>query len=375
MRIALVHSFYRSDQPSGENAVVLAQADALSQAGHEVALVARHTDESAAQPFFGIRSAVAVATGIGPDPTAELAEFEPDVVHVHNLFPNFGDRWVTRWPGPVVVTLHNYRTICANGLLFRDGAICTQCPDGDRWAGVRHGCYRGSRTATLPLALATVGGLSANRVLRAASRVIVPSDTARDVLVSAGLPRDGLRVIPAGIAPTGRLIPPPAEERWVAIGRLSGEKGFGDLLRDWPDSVALDVIGAGPDSDRLRAAAGPRVSLHGPLPHDELVARLPGYTGLVFPSKALETQGMAVVEALACGVPVIAREGSAGAGIAAQVSAGWTYRDAESLDGARRAVVSGGLTDRQRARDAFDQHFSLEVWVASLLGVYAEAVG
>jgi hypothetical protein len=45
VRIAMVHSFYSSSQPSGENTVVLNEVDALRRAGHEVALFAAHTDE------------------------------------------------------------------------------------------------------------------------------------------------------------------------------------------------------------------------------------------------------------------------------------------------------------------------------------------
>ncbi len=128
MRIALVHSFYRSDAPSGENVVVMLQAEALRTAGHEVLLVSRHTDEEMRSRLYDVRSAVRVATGVGPDPTAQLRRFRPDVVHVHNLFPNFGERLLASWEGPLVATLHNFRPVCANALLFREGQVCTKCP-------------------------------------------------------------------------------------------------------------------------------------------------------------------------------------------------------------------------------------------------------
>ena len=54
---------------------------------------------------------------------------------MHNLFPNFGTRWLKTWSGPLVTTLHNYRYACVNALLLRDNAWCTECPDGDRLAG------------------------------------------------------------------------------------------------------------------------------------------------------------------------------------------------------------------------------------------------
>src|SRR6266702_8426604 len=93
-----------------------------------------------------------VATGFGADPTEDLRRFAPDVVHVHNLLPNFGTRWLDRWPGPVVATLHNFRSMCPAGTLYRSGHVCTACPDGNPGAALRHACYRGSTLATLPLA-------------------------------------------------------------------------------------------------------------------------------------------------------------------------------------------------------------------------------
>jgi hypothetical protein len=84
----MVHSFYSSAQPSGENTVVLNEVDALRRAGHEVALFAAHTDELEGEVFYKLRSGMRVATGYGRNPLKAINDFSPDVVHVHNLFPN-----------------------------------------------------------------------------------------------------------------------------------------------------------------------------------------------------------------------------------------------------------------------------------------------
>lgn len=131
MKIAVVHSFYTAGKPSGENALVRDQVRALGAAGHTVELFAAHTDELARDPLYPLRAAARVASGRGNSPLARLREFAPDVVHVHNLFPNFGRSWVRHWVGPLVATLHNYRPMCAAATLYRAGAVCTSCPDGD----------------------------------------------------------------------------------------------------------------------------------------------------------------------------------------------------------------------------------------------------
>ena len=76
---------------------------------------------------YPLEAAATVATGLGPSPIEQLRRFRPDVVHVHNLFPNFGKRWLRTWDGPMVATMHNYRPICPAATLFRDGRVCRDC--------------------------------------------------------------------------------------------------------------------------------------------------------------------------------------------------------------------------------------------------------
>ena len=142
MRVAVVHSFYRSDQPSGENVAVLQQVGALRNAGIEILEVFRSTDEESEAPLYKVRSAISVATGVDfGHPQRAISEFAPDLVHVHNTFPNFGTRWLTKLQIPIVTTLHNFRASCANGLLYRDGHICLECPTSGSKAAFVHGCW------------------------------------------------------------------------------------------------------------------------------------------------------------------------------------------------------------------------------------------
>jgi glycosyltransferase involved in cell wall biosynthesis len=258
MRIALVHSFYSSQQPSGENQVVVAQVDALREAGHEVLLVARYTDRAIQERGYSVRAALGVATGFGPDPTADLRDFSPDVVHIHNLFPNFGTRWVSRWEGPLVATLHNYRPLCANGLLYRDGHNCTLCPEGDRLASMRYGCYRDSRIATLPLALRNARGPTYDAVVKRANGIIVLAERDKAVYQEYAMPLGEISIVPNFVTlVNGEVQPAPVNERWIMVGRLSAEKGFVELLQRWPRGVPLDIVGDGPLRAQIEVIAPP----------------------------------------------------------------------------------------------------------------------
>jgi glycosyltransferase involved in cell wall biosynthesis len=93
----------------------------------------------------------------------------------------------------------------------------------------------------------------------------------------------------------------------VYVGRLSREKGV-DRLRDpllATPGVRLALIGGGPEAEQIRTHfAGTPTVFTGFLRGDELVEAYASADVLVFPSTS-ETFGMAPLEAMACGLPVI----------------------------------------------------------------------
>ncbi|MFE9773390.1 glycosyltransferase family 4 protein [Streptomyces sp. NPDC005931] len=380
-RVALVHSFYSSRQPSGENTVVLDQAEALRAAGHDVTVVAAHTDSLETVPGYPLRAALRVATGHGRSPLAELSRLRPDVVHVHNLFPNFGTGWLGHWRGALVATVHNYRPVCAAGTLFREGRLCTACPDGDRWAGLRHGCYRGTRRATLPLAWAGRRGPAVHPVLRRAHRLVVLSEYSRAFYLRFGLPAEKFALVP-NFVDSARAVPSPKpalESRgkgshWVFAGRLSEEKGIVPLLRHWPESEPLDVIGSGPLESDCNKGLKRSVRLLGGLPRDQLLNRLPHYTGLIFPSVCPEMAPVIYQEAMAAGVPVLALAGSAAADSVVRDGSGAVYRDADELPRALAAARELFPSLREHCRNVHAERYAASSWTTAMASVYAGAV-
>ncbi len=62
MKVLLVHNYYGSEAPSGENVVFEAEKALLEQYGHTVRVFTRHSDEIRSQGAFGaVRGAAAVA--------------------------------------------------------------------------------------------------------------------------------------------------------------------------------------------------------------------------------------------------------------------------------------------------------------------------
>jgi glycosyltransferase involved in cell wall biosynthesis len=378
LNVALVHSFYGNASPSGENQAVLDQARALREAGHLVHTVAAHTDELQSRALHALRSGLAVATGTGRSPLARLRSLHPDVVHVHNLFPNFGRSWALDWDGPVVATVHNYRPMCAGGSLHRDGALCTRCPDGERWAGLRLGCYRDSRAATLPLAWANRRGAPADPLLRRADRLVMLSERSRDLYVRSGLPAHRIVLLPNFVAVPSRDrrtdTDDAPERRWLFVGRLSEEKGILPLLRRWPEREPLDVIGGGPLESACRAAAPAGVRLLGALGREQVLAVLPRYTGLVFPGTCPESAVPLVCqEALAHGLPVLALAGSAAADAVHRDGTGAVYSRTDHLPAVLADAGRRFPAMRSHCRRTQHRCHTPGSWAAAMVSVYEQA--
>ena len=370
MRIAIVHSFYRSALPSGENRVVEDQARGLAARGHHVLLVRAESDALPTHPAALVRTAVQVARHSGEDPTDELLRFAPDVVHVHNLFPNFGYEWLASWRGPVVATLHNYRSVCAAGVLSREGHLCTLCPDGDHWAALRHRCYRDSAVATLPMVLRTRRGVAGDPLLTRADKVIVLSAYTRAMFERFGLPPERMVLLPNGVPDPGKSGGLRAEpRRFVAVGRLSAEKGFRRLLREWPAGIRLDVLGEGPEAIDLKRMAPAGVRFLGLVEHHRFLADLPTYSALVIPG--INPEGgfpTVMAEALAAGVPLVARRGGVVAPLADRWRAGASFSGREDLPSALASVAD---IEPAIPRSVYEQFFTEAGWLDSLEELYS----
>jgi glycosyltransferase involved in cell wall biosynthesis len=371
VRIAVVHSFYSSGQPSGENTVVEDQVRALREAGHEVRLVARRTDHLEGTSFYSGRAALTVASGIGASPAQELADFAPDVVHLHNTFPNFGTSWLDDWGARTVVTLHNYRTVCAASTLFRDGAECHDCLHSPVRPALRHACYRGSRVATLPLALAARPGGALRRIGERCAEVLVLNEAAQQLL-SQVFDRP-VRLLPNFVG--GGVRHETARSGWIYVGRLSPEKGITELLSNWPREESLDLVGAGPLEERVRelcARDRTRIRLLGLVERESLIAQLHKYEGLVLPSLWPEGLPTVVLEALACGVPIVASDRVAAHRSLSADGVASVLRTPFEEQGVRRALndVRAQPSMRQRALQVHERRYSEAAWLATITPIY-----
>jgi glycosyltransferase involved in cell wall biosynthesis len=385
LRVLQVHTPYR--EPGGEDRVVDDEAELLRGAGHDVLThaVPNPTGLLASTSLL-LRSPWNAAALAAVE--RDIRRYSPDVAHVHNT-------WFAQSPSviegfrrarvPVVMTLHNYRIACISGNLFRDGRVCEDCIGGSALSGVRHRCCSDSALVSVVAA----GGIEVHRRRRTwqddVDLFLCLTEQSRDLFVAAGLPPQRLAIVPNFTTDPGvRSLPPSQARDVVFVGRLVPEKGLSVLLQAWriarPEGLRLVVIGDGPDDGEISAAvADPSGGvIHTKrLTKDEVQAWLLRSRALVFPSVWREPFGLALIEAMAAGLPVLASDMPGATSILGDGSNALLHPPGDAVSLARNLsqLSDDALVDElaARSRRRYLEAFVPAVHLEELLGAYDRA--
>lgn len=394
MKVLLVHNFYGSSAPSGENQVFEAERELLLSYGHEVETFVRHSDEILDKGVFG-KIAGALATLWNPwmfkDMRQVVRKFKPDVVHAHNTFPLISPAifYAIGKQAARVLTLHNYRLFCPAAIPMRAGRVCTECLDQHTvWLGLRHGCYRNSRLATLPLAANVALHRRLGTWVGQVDAFIALSEFQRGRMIAAGLPVGRVHVKP-NFYPCGPVVVPWVERRPCVVfaGRLSAEKGAKSLVRGWllwgEQAPELRIVGDGPLRDELEELASTQpcvpISFLGQLTWEMAQIEIAHARLLVLPSECFEGFPMVVREAFAFGTPAAVSDIGPLPSIVKHRVSGVVFAPANSgslLQQVKAAWDTPGLLERlgNGARAEFEAKYTGEKNYEMLMEIYQRAI-
>jgi glycosyltransferase involved in cell wall biosynthesis len=388
MRVLLAHNFYRSTAPSGEDTVYREERALLERNGVEVIPYERQSDElDTAGVLTLARSALHASwsNSVARELTSLIARTRPDVAHFHNTFPLISPSAYGACAAagvPVVQTLHNYRLICPGAMLYRDGVPCEECVGASLLPALRHRCYRDS----LPATASVVNMLWSNRRRGTYSslvqRYVALTEFARERFIAGGLPADRIEVKPNALTSPSQAGSGEGGHA-VFVGRLSAEKGVHTLIDAWralPD-IRLKIAGDGPMRAQLEAQAnrhGLNVEFMGRLERSRVAEVMGDASFAVVPSQWYEGFPMVVVEAFACGTPVVASRLGSLAEIVREGITGrlFTPGDPQALGAAVRAMLHApeALREmRKHAREEFDARYSAAASFQTLMEIYQRA--
>ena len=380
--VAVIHNRYL--QAGGEDTAVEAQVRLLQSSGIRVALFESSNDELASMSSVRRAGATMWNRHARDDVRKFLERERPSVAHFHNTFPLLSPSVYSaaRALGiPVVQSLHNYRTICPNALLFRDGAPCEECVmRRAKWPAIVHACYRADRGASA----ATAGMLFAHAQRgtwkKDVNAFIALTEFSRTKFIQGGLPAARIAVSPSFLSED----PGVGEHRGgfaLFVGRLSAEKGLGTLLDAWKLSGAngrsLRIVGSGPlDATLDKSISG--VSWLGECTHEHVLSLMRDATFLIVPSECYESFPMTLVEAFATGLPVIASDHGAMAEIVAHEKTGIRFARADPHDLSRVIHLAFSRPAQlaaygAAARAEFEARYTSEHALERLVAIYARA--
>lgn len=343
MKILFVHNRYRYQ--GGEERVVGALGQLLGDRGHQIQRFERDSLEWANHSWWqhsGDALDVVYSKHTADDFERTAHSFQPDIVHVHNVFPVISPSIYLRGRKlglPIVQTVHNYRFLCANGLfLTPENQICERCKKGAFWSAVRFGCCGGNRLQSLAMAVSLTVHRYFQTFQKCIHAFIAPSHFLRDKLIEAGFPSNRIFVVANPEQGFPVLEKPSARLSFVYAGRLSSEKGLWTLLRafephpDWK----LTILGDGPLYSPLKRHLEDRklthIELLGKVPNEEVHRRLAKASCLILPSECYENLPYVVLEAWSHGTPVIASKIGGLAELVKEGENGWSFVAGDPAD-------------------------------------------
>lgn len=317
-----------------------------------------------------------------------VLRFKPDIVHLHNiahqLSPSIIDTF-KQYRIPMVMTLHDYKLVCASYKLLAHGKPCTRCAGGRYLQCAVQACVKESRSKSLLNTLEMVLHHGMWDIYNRVHTFITPSRFMMDMMRQMGF-KKRMRQLPNFVEMANADPQPPAESGpLVYVGRLIQEKGVATLLEaaQGLPQFSFVIIGDGPERDRLETKCRElqlrNVRFTGFLGQADIAEQLQRAACVLAPSLWYENHPLAIIEAFAAGKPVI---GARIGGIPELVQDGVTGRtfvpgDAQDL----ARVIEESLKDSAQLADwganaskRVSEEFSADAHYLRLMAIYEEAL-
>jgi glycosyltransferase involved in cell wall biosynthesis len=331
MKILLVNKFFYPR--GGAEIAMLEQAKLLQEKGHEVAFFSMHHPQNQYSEFdkyfvshvnmsrpayslSGIKMIGRMIYSIEAKKKFKkiLENFKPDIIHYHNIYHQISPSILSvarKMDIPSVMTLHDYKLICPNYLLFNSSKadICEKCKRAKYYQPFIQKCFKNSRLAGLIIGLESTIHRIGRIYEKNIDLFICPSKFTKEKLVSWGRKENQFKVIPHFIDLDRFKSTDELGDYILMFSRLEMGKGFDTLITAMKKlpNIHLKIIGSGPDEGRIKQMAKD-------LKNIEFIPHL-GWTNLIKEvsrarivlnlSKYYETFGLTVLEAMALGKAVV----------------------------------------------------------------------
>lgn len=236
-----------------------------------------------------------------------------DFLHLNNIHATLGPaflRWIISRGIPTLMTVHNHRFYCTNGLALYGSEICKACRSkASLLRPILKNC-----NGSLPKSIYHSAALSEirgeNLLTRAVTKFLAPTPYIARELQISGVSPSKIHLFPHPVsvdqsAPSSPYTPSDV----VFVGRLSAEKGITYLLEAaglLPD-VSFTIAGDGPLRESVEKAAAKlqNVNFLGNLEQEDALALMRASKVVCVPSVCHESFSLVAAEALSLGARLV----------------------------------------------------------------------
>ncbi len=387
MKIVLFHNYYQL--PGGEDCVVQAEQKLLQSHGHDVDLYAVKNKTLENFNFFKKFKSTLWNQDCYHLFLSYLKKEKPDIIHLHNDFPLASPAIIhaAHVAGvPIIQTLHNYRQMCANGLLSRKGKACEECIGKNfGWPAIVHKCYRDGYLASFAGAMRNFVHYKKKTWTQLIHGFIAPTEFVKQKYVDSGIDPSHIIVKPHFVEKPG-TVSAKGGGFGLVIGRLTPEKGVDQILEIYDSDKTLPPIkfvGRGPLKNHIEemASKDQRISFE-PWADASVLAQLYDACDYVIcAARVYETFGRVIAEAFSHGKPVVCPSGGAFEELVEDHLTGCIYDPNAGGQGLSQAIKrmtqllkQSPQTIQQRCYETYRRRFSAEQNYHFLIKIYRDVL-
>lgn len=290
MKILQIHNEYI--YKGGEEAVVKEERNLLLKNDHKVYQSIRKNNEE----IVSLSQKLNIAKNLSYSKKSyqiienEIIKIKPDIVHIHNTFPLWTFSVIdacNQHKIPVVMTVHNFRLICAKGVFYKDKQICEKCLWSSPFNAVKHGCFQNSIIKSIPVSYMINKTKRGLNIINKLNKLIVLTDFAKKKFLEAKFPENKIIIKPNFMSKKFNIEIKQKKKDFIYASRLSEEKGIIDLLYAHKKfNFNLNICGDGPLKNLVNNEK--KINYLGFLSDEDINRQLAKTKFLLFPSKWYE---------------------------------------------------------------------------------------
>lgn len=380
MKVLQIHNIYQGK--TGEETVVEEEKRVLELNNHEVIQFVKDNSTIRKSGFLGkvkmasnLRSSSLIANEL-----RQLIEAEnPDICHVHNTFPLLTPEVFNvcqQLKVPVVKTLHNYKMVCTNSLMFRDGEVCDLCLNKSLYNSIKYKCYRNSYLATAMQADVIEHHRKIGTWENSIDQYLALTEFQKNLLINGGgIPEGKVTVKPNFIRHS--QLNTENEDFFLFVGKVGDYKGLQDLLGLFEKNTTskFTVIGKSDIPDPF--AGYDHVNYLGEQSREVTLDHMRRCKAVLFPSKYYEGMPMVILEAFSHKKAVISRNRGAMSSMIQHASNGFHYASVEELVDVIKKIEENhelAIDLGKRAYHDFLELYTEEQGYQNLIKVYEDTI-